>query len=109
MIAVFKGIKNFYLEKKALDEYKEEIEYLFIRFFLGNSYLRACRIIDNDVRNETLDKGWNFLNDNFPDFKKNKYLANSGLKNKYFKIITRRSYYSNVYLFKLLYKLGIMK
>ena len=109
MISVFKGIKEFYEEKNAFDEYKEEIEYLFIRFFLGNSYLRACRIIDKDVRQDTLDKGWNFLNGNFPEFKNNKYLNKSGMKNKYFKIINKRRYYGNVYLFKLMYKLGIIK
>ena len=109
MIVVFKGIKEYYIEKNAFEEYKDEIEYLFIRFFLGNSYLRACRIIDKDVRKDTLDKGWNFLNEDFPDFKKNKYLNNSGLKNKYFKMITRNTYYGNVWLFKFLYKIGLMK
>lgn len=109
MISVFKGIKEFYIEKNCFDEYKDEIEYLFIRFFLGNSYLRACRIINKEVRKDTLDKGWKFLNENFPDFKNNKYLNNSGIKNKYFKLITRNSYYGNVWVFKLLYKLGLMK
>lgn len=109
MIEVFKGIKEFYISKNAFDEYKEEIEYLYIRFFLGNSYLRACRIIDKEVRMDTLNKGWEFLNSNFPNFKKNKYLKNSGLKNKYFRIINKNRYYNNVYLFKLLYKLKLMK
>ncbi|MDO4499700.1 MAG: glycosyltransferase [Erysipelotrichaceae bacterium] len=109
MILVFKGIKEFYIEKGAFDEYKDEIEYLYIRFFLGNSYLRACRIIDKEVRKDTLNKGWNILMENFPDFKKNKYLKNSGMKNKYYSLMNRQMYFSNVYLFKLLYKLGIMK
>ena len=109
MIAVFKGIRSFYEEKGAFEEYRDEIEYLFIRFFLGNSYLRACRIIDRDVRKETLDKGWTFLNENFPDFKKNRYLNNSGMKNKYFRLINKQLYYANVWLFKFLYKTGIMK
>lgn len=109
MIEVFKGIKEYYIQKNSFDEYKDEIEYLFIRFFLGNSYLRACRIIDKEVRKDTLDKGWNFLNENFPEFKKNKYLNNSGLKNKYFKMITKGTYYGNVWLFKFLYKIGLMK
>ena len=109
MISVFKGIKNFYEEKGAFEEYREELEYLTIRFFLGSSYLRACKIIDKDVRNDTLNKGWNYLNSTYPNFKNNKYLNNGGKKNLYFKLINKRSYYFNVYLFKLLYKIGIMK
>ena len=109
MIEVFKGIKDYYINNNHYDEYKDEIEYLFIRFFLGNSYLRACRIKEKVVREETLNKGWNFLIENYPDFKKNRYLNNSGLKNKYFKMMNRQMYFSNVYIFKLLYALGIMK
>lgn len=109
MIEVFKGIKQFYIEKNAYDEYKDEIEYLFIRFFLGNSYLRACRIKDNNIRKETLDKGWFFLNENYPNFKKNRYLENNGFKNKYFRNINKNRYYNNVWMFNVLYKLGLLK
>lgn len=109
MISVFTGIKDFYIKAGSYDDYKNEIEYLFIRFFLGNSYLRACRILDKDIRKETLDKGLNTLSENYPDFKKNKYLKNSGMKNKYFQLMNKRLYYSNVYLFRMLYKIGVMK
>ena len=109
MIEVFKGIKAFYIEKNAYEDYKNEIEYLFIRFFLGNSYLRACRIKDNVVRNETLNKGWSFLMENYPEFKKNPHLKNSGLKNKYFSMMNKTLYFNNVYIFKVLYALKIMK
>lgn len=109
MIEVFKGIKDYYINSNAFEEYYEEIEYLFIRFFLGNSYLRACRIIDNKVRKDTLDKGWNFLIENFPNFKECKYLKNSGMKNLYFKHMNKTLYYSNVWIFKLLYALKLMK
>jgi len=109
MISVFKGIKEFYEEKNVFHEYKPEVEYITIRFFLGSSYLRACRIIDDSVRKETLDKGWNYLNSTYPNFKENKYLNNSGLKNKYFSLINKNRYYGNVWLFKIAYKLGILK
>ena len=109
MISVFKGIKEFYEEKNVFEEYKEELEYLTIRFFLGSSYLRACKIIDKDIRKDTLNKGWNYLVDTYPNFKDNKYLNNGGKKNLYFKLINKRRYYFNVYIFKFLYKMGIMK
>lgn len=109
MIEVFKGIKEYYINNDQYDKYKDEIEYLFIRFFLGNSYLRACRIKDKKIRKETLNKGWNFLIENYPDFKKNRYLKHSGMKNKYFRLMNRGLYFSNVYIFKMLYALKIMK
>lgn len=109
MIEVFKGIKTYYQDVGSYKEYRDEIEYLFIRFFLGNSYLRACRINDKKIRKETLNKGWNFLQDNYPNFKQNRYLKGSGLKNKYFSLMNRTLYFNNVYLFRLLYALKIMK
>ncbi len=109
MISVFKGIKEFYEEKGAYKEYKEELEYLTIRFFLGSSYLRACRIQNKDIKKDTLDKGWKYLNDTYPDFKRNKYINKSGKKNLYFKLINRRRYYLNSNVFNVFYKLRIMK
>lgn len=109
MISVFKGIKEFYEDKNAYEEYKEELEYLTIRFFLGSSYLRACKIEEKNVRRDTLDKGWNYLINTYPSFKDNKYLNSGGKKNLYFKLINRSRYYFNSKVFKVLYKLRIMK
>ena len=109
MIAVFDGIKEFYINKNAFDEYRPELEYLTIRFFLGSSYLRACRIVDKNIRKDTLDKGWNYLNSTYPNFKDNKYLNNGAKKNKYFKVLNKFLYFYNAPLFRLFYKLGILK
>ena len=108
MIYVFKGIVEYYKENNLFNEYKKEIEYVTTRFFLGNSYLRACRINEHQVRNETLEKGWKYLNETFPSFKENKYLLLPGKKNSYFRSITKKKYYSNVKLFRLLYKLHLL-
>lgn len=109
MIEVLQGIKAFYDQNDKDGEYTKEIEYLFIRFFLGNSYLRACRIKDSKTRNEVLKKGYACLIENYPNYRLNPYLNNGGLKNKYFKLMNKQSYFINVYLFKLFYALGIMK
>lgn len=109
MIEVFKGIVKHYKDNHLYEEYKDEIEYVTTRFFLGNSYLRTCRIKDKKIQKEILDKSWKFLNDNFPNFKQNKYLNNPGRKNKYFKNITEKKFYNNVLIFKTLYSLGILK
>ena len=109
MIAVFRDIKKFYEEKGAFEEYKPELEYLTIRFFLGSSYLRACRIKNKEIKKDTLDKGWNYLNETYPNYKDNVYLNNGEKKNLYFKLINKRRYYLNARIFKRFYELGIMK
>ena len=109
MIEVLEGIKDFYQAVDENGEYKDEIEYIFIRFFLGNSYLRACRIKDKTLRKDVLQKGYHCLISNYPDFKDNPYLRKGGMKNKYFRMMNEKFYYLNVYLFRLLYALKIMK
>ena len=109
MIAVFKGLKKFYEEHDAFKEYKEELEYLTIRFFLGSSYLRACKIEDKSVKKDTLDKGWRYLNSTYPNFKDNLYLKRGGGKNLYFKLMNKNRYYFNARIFKRLFELGVMK
>lgn len=109
MIAVFKGVKKFYEEKGAFREYKEELEYLTIRFFLGSSYLRACKIEDKSVKKDTLDKGWKYLNNTYPNFRDNLYLKRGGGKNLYFKLMNKNRYYFNARIFKRLFELGVMK
>lgn len=109
MIAVFRDIKKFYEEKGTFDEYKPELEYLTIRFFLGSSYLRACRIKNKEIKKDTLDKGWRYLNETYPNYKDNYYLKNGGKKNLYFKLVNKHRYYLNARIFKRLYELGVMK
>jgi len=109
MMEVFKGIRVYYQNHGFEKIYNSELEYIFIRFFLGNSYLRTCNIKDKKVRNQTLKLAWDFLNDNYPSWQKNIYLNNSGLKNQYFKYMNKTMYFFNVYIFKFLYKLNIMK
>lgn len=109
MIQVFKGIYDHYKNNGAFEEYKDELEYLTIRFFLGSSYLRACRINDKKLRKETLEKGYDFLIGQFPEYRKNRYLKNGGKKNLYFSHTNRFIYMNSVPLFRLLYIMKILK
>ena len=104
MIHVFDDLLEFYKNRSLYDEYKLELEYLFIRFFLGNSFLRTCQIKDRIDRKKTLDLSFRILNDNFPNWKNNKYLNLGGLKNKYFKLINNFTYRVFANIFTLYYK-----
>lgn len=90
MIAVFKLISDYFKREHLYDEYYDELEYLHIKFFLGNSFLRSAKIKDKNDRKDTILSGWNLLNQEFPQWNKNHYLSDlGGLKNKYFKLVRR--------------------
>lgn len=92
MVHVFQGILDYYKEFGYYETYKEELEYIFIRFFLGNSFLRTVQIKDKKDRDLTMSLSWKMLNDNFPEWKKNKYLNQPGLKNLYYKLVNEHNY-----------------
>lgn len=70
------------------ETYKDALEYIHIKFFLGNSFLRSAQIKDRKDRNQTIKMGWDLLNKEFPNWHQNPYLNSlGGLKNKYFKTV----------------------
>lgn len=92
MVHVFQGILDYYKESGYYKIYKDELEYIFIRFFLGNSFLRTVQIKDKKDRDLTMNLSWRMLNDNFPNWKKNQYLNQGGLKNMYYKLVNEHNY-----------------
>lgn len=105
MIEIFKGIVSWYKEKGIYDRYKQELEYLHIKFFLGNSFLRSTRIDDASDRKATLKLGWDLLNESYPHWHKNPYLKSEpGLKNKYFRFVYSWNYMFFANLFRFIYK-----
>lgn len=92
MIEVFYRIKNYY-DKYHFNEFNDELEFIFAKFFLGNSFLRTCQIMDANERNRVLDMSWDILNVSFPDFRNNIYLKNFSIpKRIYYKIIRKSNY-----------------
>ena len=101
MIVVFKKIVEHYKEMGWFEEYHDELEYLHIKFFLGNSFLRSSMIQDKQDRTTTINMGWELLNKEFPNWSKNPYLKSlGGMKNKYFSLV--RSW--NIYLFAWVFR-----
>lgn len=102
MITVFEEIDTYYHESGWFDQYQAELEYLHIRFFLGNSFLRSVKIESKKDREETILMGWRLLNHKFPNWHKNKYLKSlGGAKNRYYGLV--RSW--NILLFAKLFRL----
>ena len=93
MIHVFESILDFYRRNDLYDAYQTELEYLFTKFFLGNSFLRTVQIKDKKIRKETLKLSYEILSKNFPNYMHNPYLKSlPGLKNRYFSLVRRWNY-----------------
>lgn len=99
MIHVFEDLLDYYHRKGLYEQYAPELEYLFIRFFLGNSFKRSCQIKDPEDRKLTLELSLSILVDNFPNWKSNGYIRRFSPKNLYFRSITPWSYwlYSKIF------------
>lgn len=90
MITVFELIVDFYKQNGLFEAYKESLEYIHIKFFLGNNFLRSIRIQNKIDRKNSILLGWNLLNQQFPKWYQNSYLKREkGLKNTYFRIVRR--------------------
>lgn len=103
MVHVFEGILDFYHENNIYDEYKVELEYLYTKFFLGNSFLRSVQIKDKTIRKETLNLSYQTLIYHFPLYFKNPYLKTlPGLKNRYFGLVREWNYMFFAAIFRAL-------
>ncbi len=88
MIDVFERINAYYKSHYLFEKYHDALEYIHVKFFLGNSFLRSSRIPDRDDRRRTIRMGWDLLNREYPHWPDNPYLKTMpGLKNKYFRMV----------------------
>ena len=99
---IFKVLNNvieFYKNKGYYDEYKEELEYTYLRLLLCSSLKRMCKIKDKQERKIALDDTWNNINTNFPNWRKNRILKKKSIKNMYIKSVNRFTF--KIYCFIL--------
>ena len=99
---IFKVLNNvieFYKNKGYYDEYKEELEYTYLRLLLCSSLKRMCKIKDKQERKIALDDTWNNINTNFPNWRKNRILKKKTIKNMYIKSVNRFTF--KIYCFIL--------
>ena len=99
---IFKVLNNvieFYKNKGYYEEYKEELEYTYLRLLLCSSLKRMCKIKDKQERKIALDDTWNNINTNFPNWRKNRILKKKTIKNMYIKSVNRFTF--KIYCFIL--------
>lgn len=96
IFTVLDNVINYYKENNLYEEYKEELEYNYVRYLLCSSLKRICKIKNKEKRKELIKKTWDKLYSNFPNWKENKILNNTPMaKNTYMKTINKFSY--NIY------------
>ncbi len=89
---------KYYKDNKKYSKYKDELEYLYMRYTYGSSFKRILRVKDKKRRCKLLEYGYNKLISTYPQYKKNKYLKEKTIKNIYYKSINKFTYkvYSNI-------------
>lgn len=83
----------YYKENKIYEKYKEELEYVYVRYAFCSSLLRIVKIQDAEIEKRLLDETWKNVHKNFPDWKKNQILKkNRSLKDIYLRTINKTTY-----------------
>jgi hypothetical protein len=90
---VYDNIVKFYHDNNVYEQYKEQLEYIYLRSRLGSSLFRIVRIKDKILRKRILAENWIDLMDHFPDWRKNRYLReDDSLLGRYFKTVNHITY-----------------
>jgi len=79
------GLVEYYKDNNIYDEYKEELEYVYVRYLYATFIRRLAKCKDKKKFNEGVDTVINNVKERFPYYRKNKYLTGKkGLYLKYF-------------------------
>jgi len=73
IFTIFDNVLNYFKENNLFETYYSELEYLLIEHFL---LYGAFRFLKTDHYQELMPKAFEYVKNNFPKWKKNKYLKN---------------------------------
>ncbi len=76
---------RYYKEQGIYEEYKEELEYLYLRYAYATFPKRLAKCKDKKKYKEGINFAINKVNENFPEYKKNRYFKTMGIKGRYIK------------------------
>lgn len=103
IFTVLENVINYYKKNNLYNDFKEELEYVYARYLLCSSFLRIVKIKDKNIRKNLLNKTWEKLNTNFPNWKNNKILNNTNsIKNLYIRSINKTTFKIYSLIFKFL-------
>lgn len=97
---VLENVISYYKEKNIYEKYKDELEYIYVRFLLCSSLKRMCKIENKQDRKNLLCKTYSNIQEKFPNWKKNKILnRDKTIKNAYIKSVNKQTF--KIYCFIL--------
>jgi hypothetical protein len=95
-------VLDYYKEKKIYEKYKDQLEFIYMRYILSSSLLRVNKIKDGKLRHAIFKEGFDLLSSKFPKWNKNVYIRKLGfLKWFYYKTINRFTYYCYALAFRI--------
>ena len=101
IVYIWKDLLKYYKDNQLFDEYYDELEYLMIKFMLGQPFRSSVKIKDKADRKLTLNMLYDTLYTNFPNWHKNKYLKErNDPKHIYFKLVNKFTYKIFSFIFK---------
>lgn len=93
---VLENTITYYKEHGLYDTYEKQLEYIFIRYIFGSSFLRTLQVPDRLVSNKILKEGYQLLLFHFPKWHYNPYLRRGKMttivKNMYYFTMNRVTY-----------------
>ena len=102
---VLDNVIKFYKENNLYDEYKDELEYVYVRYAFCSSLLRIVKIKDENIQSELLELTWRKVNETFPNWKQNTVKKKKkDLKSIYLKTINKFTFDMYSTLFSLFIK-----
>ena len=90
LIDVFDDLIKIYQNNKKYTNYKDEIEYSYVRYLYGTFLKRLAKTKNKNEYKKGLNIVIEKVNNNFPNYKKNKHIKKISLKNIYFKIFNKK-------------------
>ena len=99
IFTVLENVISYFQEKGFYEEYKQQLEYNYVRFLLCSSLKRMCKIKDKAQRKQALKETWENINTKFPNWRKNEILKKKNFKNLYIKSNNKITY--RIYCFLL--------
>ena len=97
---IYNHIISFYKEKEIYDEYKETIEYKYLKTTCCNFLRRMLKIKDYRIKSEIIDESWRLFSNKCPNWRENSFLKNISWVNVYLKLMSQ----STLNIMKLIIK-----
>lgn len=99
---ILDNVLLYYKENNLYDEYKEVLEFTYMRILLCSSFKRICKIKNKTLRKDLLNKTWLYLYEKFPLCKENSILNRDlNAKKRYMLTVNRFTYRIYAKIFRI--------